>query len=98
MRRWLAAAALAVLPALAWASTEDAWDSFRASVQTACEALVQAPPGASVTIEVNPFGSESYGTALVSIGHPAGTDRMVCILDKRSGTAELTAPFTDAAE
>ena len=98
MKHWLAAPALAVLPALAWASTEDAWDSFRASVQAACEALVQAPSGASVTIKVNPFGSESYGAALVSIGYPAGTDRMICVFDKQSGTAELTAPFTDAAD
>lgn len=97
MKQWLAATALAVLPALASASTEDAWNSFRASVKTACQALVDVPADATVTVEVNPFGSESYGAALVNVTYATGTDRMICIFDKRTGAVEITAPFTDAA-
>jgi hypothetical protein len=45
-------------------------------------------------IEVIPFGSPSYGVALVDLVTASGTDRMVCIFDKHNRTAELTAPFT----
>lgn len=87
---------LALLPLSAAASTEEAWEEFRAQVRDACAALVQAPEGARVGIEVNPFGSESHGAALVTVGHETGEDRMICIFDKRAGTAELTAPFDPA--
>lgn len=96
MKQRLIAIALAVLPVMAQASSEDAWDEFRTAVETACRALVDAPE-ATVSVEVNPFGSESYGAALVTATHAGGTDRVICIFDKQAGTAEITAPFTDAA-
>ena len=82
----------------AFASSEGAWDEFRAKVEDACAAL--APDeGSETVIEVNPFGSESYGAALLITSHADGSaDRYVCIYDKRAGTAELTAPFTPPAE
>ena len=50
---------------------------------------------AEIAIEVNPFGSESYGVALVTVSFPAGgADRMICVMDKKTGAAELSAPFT----
>lgn len=73
------------------ASTDEAWAEFRTAVAAACTALVTEP--GALTVEINPFGSESYGAALVTLATPAGTDRMVCIYDKRAKTAELTAPF-----
>lgn len=93
MKQGLAAIGLAVLPVMAWPSSDEAWDAFRTAVAQSCRVLVEAPASASVAVEVNPFGSESYGAALVT----AGSDRMVCIYDKAAGTAELTAPFADAA-
>lgn len=86
--------ALCLMPALAGAahaSSDDAWIAFRAEVASACMALVSGP--GTVTIEVNPFGSERFGAALVSLTSEAGTDRMVCIYDKAGKVAELTAPF-----
>lgn len=97
MKQRLIAASVAVLPGVALASSEEAWDDFRASVEDACVAAIGAPETASVTIEVNPFGSESYGAALVTVGNQAGQDRMVCIFDKRTQAVEITAPFADAA-
>ncbi|MTD98706.1 hypothetical protein GIY56_00205 [Paracoccus sp. YIM 132242] len=97
MKQGLAATALAVLPAFATASSDDAWDAFRATVDTACRTALAALADSTVTVEVNPFGSESYGAALVSVARATGTDRMICILDKQTGRAEITAPFTDAA-
>lgn len=86
----------ALLPGVAAASTGEAWEEFRAQVADACAALVQPPEAVPVQVEVNPFGSESYGAALVTVGHEAGEDRMICIFDKRTGAAELTAPFDPA--
>lgn len=80
------------LPALA--SSEDAWAEFRTAIETDCSKLVDTPEGATTEIEVNPFGSDSYGAALVTVTLADGTaDRMICIYDKQAKTAELTAPF-----
>ena len=82
----------AALPALS--SSEDAWAEFRTAVETECGKLVEAPADATTAIEVNPFGSESYGAALVTVTLKDGSaDRMICVYDKQAKTAELTAPF-----
>jgi hypothetical protein len=73
------------------ASGEDAWVQFRAEVGAACLAQVTGP--GTATVEINPFGSESYGVAIVTLASAAGTDRMVCIYDKADRRAELSAPF-----
>lgn len=90
----LAAIALAAitLPGVTLASSDEAWEEFRAEVKTACDAL--APHDGETVIEVNPFGSESYGAAMLITSMPDGTaDRYVCIFDKQTKTAEITAPF-----
>ena len=82
--------ALAAGPALA--SSGDAWAEFREDVRSACLALVQGQ--GTVSIEVNPFGTESYGVALVTVTAEWGEDRMACVYDKVSGKAELSASFS----
>jgi hypothetical protein len=47
----------------------------------------------TVSVEVNPFGSESFGAAIVTVTAEWGSDRMICIFDKASRKAELTAAF-----
>lgn len=82
------------LPGLVSASTPEAWAEFQADVEAKCRALVEAPEGARVQIEVSPEGSESYGAALVTVGDPAGgADRMICVFAKQSGEAQLTTPL-----
>ncbi|WP_223191304.1 hypothetical protein [Paracoccus thiocyanatus] len=89
----LAALMLILSASPALASSETAWQQFRQDVETACTAL--APTEGQTAIEVNPFGSESYGAALLITTLADGAaDRYVCIYDKQAGTAELTAPFT----
>lgn len=97
MKQPLMVLALSLAPITASASSEDAWEEFRASVETACLALADAPESATVMIDVNPFGSQSYGAALVTVTRDTGADRMICIFDKQTKTAEITAPFVDAA-
>lgn len=78
----------------AFAASEDAWEEFRKATEAACRSLVQVPPGGMVTVEVNPFGSERFGVALLAVRLPDGsTDRMACVREKQGGKAELTAPF-----
>lgn len=90
MRLLILLASLLATPALA--ATPEAWDEFRADVAAKCGAL--APEGAAATVEVNPFGSERFGAAIVTVQADGGVvERMVCIYDKQSRTAELTAPF-----
>lgn len=87
-------APLLLLPAAsAAASTGEAWDEFRQDVRTACRSL--APQEAAVTVEVNPYGSEHYGVAIITVDTGTGTDRMICIYDKASHAAELSAPFAE---
>ncbi len=84
---------LSILAGPALASSGDAWDQFRADVGAACLALVQGP--GTATVEVNPFGSDSYGVAMVTLSSGAGRDRMICIHDKASKMAEISAPFSE---
>jgi hypothetical protein len=86
-----ALACLLCLSTPAFASSEDAWTEFRENVRTACLALVQEQ--GTVTIEVNPFGTESYGVALLTVKADWGEDRLACVYDKVSGKAELSASF-----
>ncbi|RNF36421.1 hypothetical protein [Paracoccus methylarcula] len=79
----------------AFASSDEAWEEFREQVRDSCAELAEAPEGGEVTIEVNPFGSESYGLAMVTVAYPGDAhDRMICVMDKAIGKAELSAPFT----
>ena len=83
--------ALALLAGPALASSEEAWEAFRADVLAKCRVLV--PQADRVTVEVNPFGSDRFGVALVTLQAQGGVERMVCIYDKQAQTAELTTPF-----
>ncbi len=86
-----AALLLAAAPALA--SSEEEWLKFRENVSTACLAL--ATELTNPEIQVNPFGSETYGVALLTTAPADGTapETYACIYGKTDGTAELTAPF-----
>lgn len=89
----LALAALPISAPSAFASTDEAWAEFRVEVEKACTAL--APAEGETAIEINPFGSEHYGAALlITTVQDGSADRYVCIYDKQAKTAELTAPFT----
>lgn len=84
--------AFLLLAAPALASGEDEWQQFRQMVMDRC--LAQIEQGGEISVEVNPFGSASYGVAIVTVTSGGeGTDRMACIVDKATGAAELTAPF-----
>ncbi|MDO5606617.1 MAG: hypothetical protein Q4G25_15800 [Paracoccus sp. (in: a-proteobacteria)] len=87
----------AIISAPATASSPEAWDEFRKAVLDACTELAAPDAQSPIVAEVNPFGSESFGAALITKGQPDGTvERMICIYDKQDGRAEITGPFLSA--
>lgn len=73
----------------AQASSDDAWAEFAAEVETAC---LEATEGVFTqpTAVVDPFGSESYGLAIISGDFPSGgTGSIVCVFDKQAKTVEI---------
>ncbi|KKB07703.1 hypothetical protein [Devosia chinhatensis] len=73
----------------ALASSDDAWAEFAAEVETAC---LDATEGVFTEPEavVDPFGSESFGLAIVSGAFPSGgAGSIVCVFDKQAKTVEI---------
>jgi hypothetical protein len=84
------AAALLVAAGSARASSTDAWEAFRKDVAAACLAAARDQV-TDAKATVDPFGSASYGLALLS-GTPkgsAGEIRLICVYDKQTKTVEL---------
>lgn len=85
----LAAAGLCLAgPALA--SSDEAWAEFAAKVETKCLAAV-AGMLEQPAIAVDPFGTETYGVAILA-GKPKGAEGQVsyiCVMDKKTETAEI---------
>ncbi|EPX86324.1 hypothetical protein ruthe_01138 [Rubellimicrobium thermophilum DSM 16684] len=94
-----------LIPAAASADAEAAWQDHRLAVEIACreEAARAGWNSDRLTIEVNPFGSETHGVALLTIAGEGGageggSDRLVCLVEKATGRTELTAPFAPLPE
>ncbi|WP_077962904.1 hypothetical protein [Ensifer adhaerens] len=87
-------AATVLVASSAAASSGDAWETFRAEVSQTCLAAASSLEKASAVVD--PFGSESFGLALV-IGTPKGSDTAVtqiCVFDKQKKTVELGGELT----
>ena len=75
---------------LAYAASEDAWETFRTDVEAKCLTAAEALFETAVAT-VDPFGSESYGLALVR-GKAKGADAeiaAICVYDKQAKTVEI---------
>nr|WP_185985551.1 hypothetical protein [Aureimonas mangrovi] len=83
----LLAAPMSVAPAAA--SSDDAWEAFRSDVEAACLNAV-GDEIADKDAVVDPFGSESYGLAIVT-GQAVDGERqsVICVYDKSAKTVEL---------
>lgn len=91
MRPFILAAVLAALAGgSALATSDDAWEAFRKDVESACLAAAE-PLFENPVARVDPFGSESYGLALVT-GKARGADvdiAAICVFDKQSKAVEI---------
>jgi hypothetical protein len=90
MLKQLAAAALIFsATGSAFASSDDAWAEFAAEVEQACRTATTDFFN-DATVVVDPFGSESYGLAVVSGDNPAGaTSSIICVFDKQTKAVEI---------
>jgi hypothetical protein len=73
------------------ASSEEAWSAFQADVEAACREAAAPQFASSPSVRVDPFGSQSYGLALVS-GRAKGADTdiaAICVYDKQTGAVEI---------
>lgn len=77
------------------AASDDAWQEFRADVAAKCLEAARGESGLFTDhsyVTVDPFGSESYGLALVE-GPARGAEetaiRSICVYDKQAQTVEL---------
>ncbi len=83
--RLILATAMLAAPVAAGASSPDAWTEFRAEVRAKCLAQAQSQGMGEPEVIVHPFGSESYGIAVLR----EGDDKRICIFDKRTKAVEL---------
>jgi len=88
--------AATLIPIAASASSDDAWEAMRADVSAKC---LEAAAGSIETPQavVDPFGSESFGLAIIS-GKPKGADgkiSQICVYNKQTKTIELGGELTD---
>jgi hypothetical protein len=84
----------AVLPASA--SSGDAWHAMRQRVRAGCMAKANSMTLGKVDVSVDPFGTESYGTAiLIKRGTPRqASQAYVCVMDKKTGEFEVSGELT----
>ncbi|OCW56412.1 hypothetical protein [Hoeflea olei] len=86
----IAVATLIAISAPAAASSDDAWAEFAEKVRVACLEAA-APMLETAEAVVDPFGSESFGLAVLT-GRVKGADATasyICIMDKQTGAVEL---------
>ncbi len=91
----IALAALLAATLSAAASSDDAWAEFAETVRTECLKAAEPVLEAAAAV-VDPFGSESFGLAVLT-GKAKGADAMVsyiCVMDKQNGTVELGSELT----
>lgn len=82
----IAAAASAALAGPALASSPDAWADFRIEVRETCLAAAKAQGMTSPEVIVHPFGTSSYGVAILR----EGDDKRICVFNKATKAVELT--------
>ena len=95
MRRLASAVSIALIAAFvggpALATTDEEWAAFRKDVEAKC--LKAAEPmiaGASATVD--PFGSSTYGLALIrgkAVGAEGTAIMAICVYDKQKKTVEI---------
>lgn len=81
--------------ATAVASSPDAWAAFAEDVKARCLREARKNPEiGNPTIAVDPYGSETYGAAIITSRKPGRPPaRFVCIYEKRTKKVELVGGF-----
>ena len=80
---------IVTLPASA--SSDDAWKTMRQKMRSGCLEKANAMSLGKLDVRMDPFGTQSYGTAIL-IKHGASKQARlayVCVMDKKTGEVEL---------
>lgn len=86
MRFLMLAAVAALVPSAAPASSPGAWETFRADVKAQCLVVAKRAGMRTPEVIVHPFGTQGHGIAVLR----EGTDKRICLYNKRDKTVELT--------
>lgn len=75
------------------ASSGDAWQAMRDKLRNGCLSKATAMDLGKIEINVDPFGSQSYGIAVLTKRGGGRKQNLayVCIMDKKTGTFEIGA-------
>jgi hypothetical protein len=97
-RAWVGSARLVALALVlltgieSHAASPEAWEQFRSDVERACLVLAGALDRPKVIID--PFGTESYGIAMLIGAEKGGeVETYACVYEKSTKRAELSGPF-----
>jgi len=97
LKHIVVASCIAVSAGQAGAASNDAWAAFAAEVEQSCLAATSGILKHGEAI-VDPYGSESYGLAIVSGEAAPGARRsIICVFDKQSRTVEIGGELDMAA-
>jgi glycerate kinase len=80
----------------AFASSDDAWKIMRQKVRSGCVEKANAMKLGKVNVSVDPFGTQSYGTAII-IKHGASRQAKlayICVMDKKTGLVEVSGELS----
>lgn len=92
----IALIAAGLLPTVTLASSDDAWEAMRADVSAKC---LEVAAGSIETPQavVDPFGSQSFGLALVSGKQKGAEGRIsqICVYNKQTKSVELGGELTE---
>jgi hypothetical protein len=91
LRIWLGFVIGLGMLAPASASSGDAWQAMRDKLRTGCLSEARAMGLGRIEINVDPFGSQSYGVAVLTKrgGGRKHNLAYVCIMDKKTGAFEI---------
>jgi hypothetical protein len=95
MRIWLGLLISFSVIACASASSGDAWQAMRDRVRAGCLAKAISMDLGKVDVVVDPFGTQSYGAAVLIQRRTAKIQNLayVCIMDKKTGVFEVGGEF-----
>lgn len=80
----------------AFASSDDAWKIMRQKVLTGCIEKANAMNLGKVNVSVDPFGTQSYGTAIIIKRGASRQAKLafVCVMDKKTGLVEISGELS----
>jgi len=78
------------------ASSGGAWQAMRDKVRAGCLAKAQSMGVGKVDAQVDPFGTQSYGTALLTKreGRRKPDTAYICVMNKQTGEFEIGGEMT----